>query len=609
MGIPVALESSLALSATAGRRRADRPLPRGRATRRRSDALLAHLRLDPSLTPAAVDTVEARIRRGDAATVERGDRALGAAAAPPAAAARGRDPGAAPPSARPQRPRARRGARTASGRRSPGAGEVPFSALELRGGGRRGRAARPSSPGSPGCPAASVPELAGAIEAIESSSVPLWRGPATGRVRILDPYRVRAARARALFCLSLQDGVFPSAAPPGPAALRGAAPRDRQPRSAPHRSGRRGALPVPLLRLAADRPPLPELAGMRRGRHRRWRARRSSTRSATCSSPTRARRRARSASAAPSARCRRSTRRPASATLARALALGGWAFEREPVLAAAGARGERAADRRRCSPSSRTRTCARARSARPRCSPTSATASVFSANSLEGWVDLLVQVVRRARAHPAAARARPPTRCGSGRSSTTRSTGSTREPPGRRLDPAPGDVERWQRALRRAARRGRRRARAGPLNHARRAALDARPGPGRGVPRRGGRDRDRAPPRPDLLEVAFGRFEDEDGPQREPLRASAMSRCAGGSTGSTSTTTGARRRPRLQDRQERLRGGQVHRARASCRSSSTCGSPSGSSASTPVGGLYHPLGAVGDRRKPRGLVAREDDEP
>jgi ATP-dependent helicase/nuclease subunit B len=65
----------------------------------------------------------------------------------------------------------------------------------------------------PGC---EQPGLAEAIEALGSASVPQWRGPASGRVRILSPYRARAARARALFCASLQDGEFPSGSPLDP---------------------------------------------------------------------------------------------------------------------------------------------------------------------------------------------------------------------------------------------------------------------------------------------------------------------------------------------------------------------------------------------------------
>jgi PD-(D/E)XK nuclease superfamily protein len=58
----------------------------------------------------------------------------------------------------------------------------------------------------PGC---APPTPAEALEALEDVRVPLWRGPTDGRVRVLSPYRVRAARARHLFLASLQDGEFP----------------------------------------------------------------------------------------------------------------------------------------------------------------------------------------------------------------------------------------------------------------------------------------------------------------------------------------------------------------------------------------------------------------
>ena len=84
----------------------------------------------------------------------------------------------------------------------------------------------------------------------------------------MSPYRARAARARALFCAGLQEGEFPSAAPPDPLLAEERRARARQSRPAPRRPGRRGALPLPRLRLAPDRAPLPELAELRRGRRR-----------------------------------------------------------------------------------------------------------------------------------------------------------------------------------------------------------------------------------------------------------------------------------------------------------------------------------------------------
>jgi len=68
-----------------------------------------------------------------------------------------------------------------------------------------------------------VVELAGAAprhddlaELLEELDVPLWRGPAEGRVRVLSPYRVRARRVRHLFVASLQEGEFPSHDPGDP---------------------------------------------------------------------------------------------------------------------------------------------------------------------------------------------------------------------------------------------------------------------------------------------------------------------------------------------------------------------------------------------------------
>ena len=59
-----------------------------------------------------------------------------------------------------------------------------------------------------------APELSGIGRLLDEISVPLSAGPAEGRVRIVGPYRVRAARARHLFVASLQDGVFPAAGEP-----------------------------------------------------------------------------------------------------------------------------------------------------------------------------------------------------------------------------------------------------------------------------------------------------------------------------------------------------------------------------------------------------------
>ena len=47
------------------------------------------------------------------------------------------------------------------------------------------------------------------IESLGALTMPLWRGPVEGRVRIASPYRLRAGRFRTLFVASLQDGEFP----------------------------------------------------------------------------------------------------------------------------------------------------------------------------------------------------------------------------------------------------------------------------------------------------------------------------------------------------------------------------------------------------------------
>ena len=47
------------------------------------------------------------------------------------------------------------------------------------------------------------------IDSLRALTMPLWRGPAEGRVRIASPYRLRAGRFGDLFVASLQDGEFP----------------------------------------------------------------------------------------------------------------------------------------------------------------------------------------------------------------------------------------------------------------------------------------------------------------------------------------------------------------------------------------------------------------
>ncbi len=56
----------------------------------------------------------------------------------------------------------------------------------------------------------SLPMDAGQLVSVLGElTVPLWRGPTEGRVRVISPYRARARRVRHMFICSLQDGEFP----------------------------------------------------------------------------------------------------------------------------------------------------------------------------------------------------------------------------------------------------------------------------------------------------------------------------------------------------------------------------------------------------------------
>ncbi len=264
MGIPVALESSVGLAATqvGGALIA---LCRAATDESAVSALLAHLRLDPALAPGAVDTVEARIRRGDATTVT---EAVEHWDSPPRhlqRAARGRDRGAAPARPRAQRARAGRGAASRTGTACGCRRGAVLGPRAARGGRRRRaadracrtrRPARLRGPGPGGRDRGDRVRVGAAVAraghgpGADPRSLPGAGGPGAGPLLPLAPGR-RLPKCRAA----------------GPAALRGPPSRHRQSRPAAHGPRRRGALPVPLLRLAPDGSPVPELAGMRRGRH------------------------------------------------------------------------------------------------------------------------------------------------------------------------------------------------------------------------------------------------------------------------------------------------------------------------------------------------------
>ena len=175
--------------------------------------LLAHLRSDPTVEPGIADSVERRIRRGQARTV---DEAIEGWATPRATSpGSARRPGDRAP-ARAWHAQHARSRRAPTARRPPcraarraTATGTPVVALELRAGAAAAELlAELAAVGElPGC---EEPGLDAAVAAIESATVLAWRGATDGRVSIVDPYRVRVARCRFLFCASLQEGEFPA---------------------------------------------------------------------------------------------------------------------------------------------------------------------------------------------------------------------------------------------------------------------------------------------------------------------------------------------------------------------------------------------------------------
>lgn len=215
MGIPTALEASVPLDRTA--------VGRGLITLCRAASpdgapadLIAHLRADPSTPPGLVDWAERRLYRGEVDEVadvyenwQSPPRHLARLLDAPDAAERLR---ALAGAARELAERAHRERAPLVGERS---GRTPLDPIELRAGIAAAELLEELAViGSlPGC---EQPDLADAEEAIASATVPAWRGSTEGRVRITSPYRLRASRARFLFCCALQEGNFPSVAAADP---------------------------------------------------------------------------------------------------------------------------------------------------------------------------------------------------------------------------------------------------------------------------------------------------------------------------------------------------------------------------------------------------------
>jgi hypothetical protein len=218
MGVPAALEANVPLTAT-GTGGSLVALCRAASPAGTAEDLLAHLRLDPGSPPSVADALERSIRRRGPGSA---DEAVAGWSAPPRHLARLHDAGGAGErlralarSAREIAEGAHRGAAPLAEHGERAGPRVPFDAIELRAGATAAALLTElASIGElPGC---EMPGLVEAIAAIEGASVPAWRGPADGRVRISSPHRARGARARYVFCAALQDGEFPAAEPANP---------------------------------------------------------------------------------------------------------------------------------------------------------------------------------------------------------------------------------------------------------------------------------------------------------------------------------------------------------------------------------------------------------
>jgi hypothetical protein len=214
LGIPVAVEATVPLTRTAVGRGlgalARASLPTGMA-----EDVLAFMRARPGAPPGIADWLERRIRRGEVTSAE--EAISDWRAPPPLLGALREAEGTAwlrmlASAARDLAEDGHAREEPVEARRPAGDGKptVPFEPLELRAAAAAAAAISELAAldAIPGCAAPSPVE---AIEALDHVTVPLWRGSTEGRVRVLSPYRARAARARHLFIASLQDGEFPGA--------------------------------------------------------------------------------------------------------------------------------------------------------------------------------------------------------------------------------------------------------------------------------------------------------------------------------------------------------------------------------------------------------------
>jgi len=611
-GVPVALEAPLPLTATCvgGSVLA---LCRAALDEGAVDQLLAHLRSDPSLPASLVDEVERGVRRGDAQTVSAATERW---SKPPRHLARLRE---APSDAHALRFLARSArelaeaahreqAPLADGRGRPSKGGVPFSALELRAGVAAAELLEElASIGElPGC---EQPGLEEAIEALQSASVAAWRGPASGRVRILSPSRARVARARVLFCASLQDGEFPSSAPPDPLLseerrreignrdLRRVEPVEQERylfhacvsrpterlylswQSCDEDGAALGRSPFvdEVLDLLAPDPESAEGSLTRiRGPER--------------AVPT-----------------------PEEATsergLARALCVGGWALDRAGVLARLGVEAKRAEATLALFEGIPDPNALPGPLRAPRVLDDMKAREVFSANSLEGWLEcpyrwFVSHELSPQRLEPEA----DPLWLGGVVHRALELL--YREAPGEDSIPRPGDVGHWRRRFGELLEEeAERRARAS-LNHARRAALDRARVQVEAFLDAEAELETEFRPRTALLELGFGALDqvDEDNePAHEPLRLGEVTLrgridridvAADGRSAIVRDYKTGKNVPRAGEFESK---GTLQIQLYMRVAEQVLGLD-------PVAGLYHPLGAAdpGDR-KPRGIARREDE--
>ncbi len=609
LGVPVALEASTPLSATAvgGSLSA---LCRAADDESAVDALLTHLRLDPSLPPGLIDTVERRTRRGDAQTVT---AATDHWKTPPVHLTRLREAGDDAARLRALARSARELAEGAHRKQAPlvqpGRSGVPFSAVELRAGVAASELLEELS-GIGRLAGCEQPGLAAAVEALESASVALWRGPAAGRVRIMSPYRARAARARALFVASLQDGEFPSAAPPDPLLS----------------EERRREIGNPDLRRAdqADEERYLFHSCVSRPTERLFLSWQSCDEDGTALArspfvdevldllapdPAAAEQRL--------AQIRgpeRAVFAPAEATnereLARALALGGWSADRGAVLERLDV-GARGAAVEALFDGLEDPNALPGPLAVPAVLADLGARDVFSANSLEGWITcpykwFVEHELQPQRLQPEA----DPLWLGSVVHDALERL--YREPPGEDAIPRPGDLGRWRERFAELLDQGATERARAPLNHSRRAAIERARIQVEAFLEAEAETDSEFRPRPELLEVTFGPFDQDEhddaeaAPGHGALRLGAVT---------------------LRGRIDRIDVDDA--GRAIVRDYKTGKNVSRADAFVdegtlqiqlymrvaervlglePVAGLYHPLGAVGpDKRRPRGLVTEEDE--